>query len=584
MIATAESLLAIDVGTINTRVALFDIVEGSYRFIAAGSAQTTAFAPYRDVSEGFSRAIDNLQELTGRRFLGPDAQLIVPAQPDGSGVDKCICTLSAGGPLKVVAVGLLEDVSLQSVQNLVSTTYAQVVGAISLNDQRVTSQRLDSIIRLQPDLIVIGGGTDGGASKSIAGLLESVGLACYLTPKEQRPEILFVGNQSLLESVSTQFNGLASFQSAPNIRPALEGEQLLPAQRVLSDTYRKARMRSLGGVQMLSEQSGGFLMPTAAAFGRTIRFIGKELEQKHRGVLGVDLGAGAATLAASFGGDLYLDVLATLGLGIGMPNLLKHTTLGEIWQWVDEDVSQVALQDYIYNKMLYPASLPATVEELSLEYALACEMLRLVVRKARWTPPDRLVGAIPGFLPPFESIIASGSIFSHAPSNGRLLLTLLNALQPVGWSTLVLDQNQIAPMLGAAAESVPLLTLQALRDASNFVSLGMVFAPVGTARPGTPVMRVQVKYADGSETENEIKYGTIEAIHLPPGQTATVRLQPLHRFDIGMGVPGRGGTMKNVPGSEMGLVIDARGRALELPEDGAARREQLKQWLSALNG
>ncbi len=229
MIATAESLLAIDVGTINTRVALFDIVEGSYRFIAAGSAQTTAFAPYRDVSEGFSRAIDNLQELTGRRFLGPDAQLIVPAQPDGSGVDKCICTLSAGGPLKVVAVGLLEDVSLQSVQNLVSTTYAQVVGAISLNDQRVTSQRLDSIIRLQPDLIVIGGGTDGGASKSIAGLLESVGLACYLTPKEQRPEILFVGNQSLLESVSTQFNGLASFQSAPNIRPALEGEQLLPA-------------------------------------------------------------------------------------------------------------------------------------------------------------------------------------------------------------------------------------------------------------------------------------------------------------------------------------------------------------------
>ncbi|MBK8794150.1 MAG: glutamate mutase L, partial [Holophaga sp.] len=51
-VATAESLLAIDIGTINTRVALFDVVEGAYRFIAAGSAPTTVYAPYRNVTEG----------------------------------------------------------------------------------------------------------------------------------------------------------------------------------------------------------------------------------------------------------------------------------------------------------------------------------------------------------------------------------------------------------------------------------------------------------------------------------------------------------------------------------------------------
>jgi len=110
----------------------------------------------------------------------------------------------------------------------------------------------------------------------------------------------------------------------------------------------------------------------------------------------------------------------------------------------------------------------------------------------------------------------------------------------------------------------------------------MVIAPVGKANPGTPVLRLQVKYGDGSETALEVKYGNIETIPLPPGQTATLRLQPLHRFDIGMGAPGRGGTVKNVTGSDSGLIIDARGRPLNMLAEAGARRDQLKKWLAVL--
>ena len=66
----ADSLLAVDVGTVTTRAALFDVVEGHYRFIASGHASTTAAAPFRDVSEGVRQAIENLQTITGRKFLG----------------------------------------------------------------------------------------------------------------------------------------------------------------------------------------------------------------------------------------------------------------------------------------------------------------------------------------------------------------------------------------------------------------------------------------------------------------------------------------------------------------------------------
>ena len=104
----AESLLAIDVGTVTTQATLFDVVEGHYRFIAAGQAPTTAAAPFRDISEGVHQAIENLQNITGRMFFSSDYQLIMPMQ-EGVGVGSFAATISAGPALKTVVVGLLGD-------------------------------------------------------------------------------------------------------------------------------------------------------------------------------------------------------------------------------------------------------------------------------------------------------------------------------------------------------------------------------------------------------------------------------------------------------------------------------------------
>jgi hypothetical protein len=161
----ADSLLAIDVGATTTRVALFDVVEGRYRFVATGTAPTTVDAPFNDISEGVRMALDHLQSITGRTLVGPDELLIVPTSGDGSGVDTISATLSVGTPLRIVAVGLLEDVSLESARNLATTTYARVVENISLNDRRKPEARIDAILRLRPDLILAAGGTQNGASQ-----------------------------------------------------------------------------------------------------------------------------------------------------------------------------------------------------------------------------------------------------------------------------------------------------------------------------------------------------------------------------------------------------------------------------------
>lgn len=575
----ADSLLAIDVGSINTRASLFDVVDGSYRFLASGSAPTTAHAPYFDIGEGIRMALDRLQAITGKTLIGADEQLILPSKADGSGVDKVCATLSVGQPLKIVAVGLLEDVSLDSVRRLASSTYARLMDTISLTDRRKTETRMDTILRIRPDLILVAGGTEGGASQSVLKLLDAIGLACYLMPQEQRPEVLYAGNQALKPQVQEALGKLAPVTFAPNVRPTLTEEDLEPAIVHLASVYRSVRSRKLTGVQELDAWAGGGLIPTATGFGRVIRFLSRVYDQS-KGVLGIDVGAFATTLAAAFSGELYMGVHSHLGMSANLTQGWDLNEGGELMRWLHLPVPPQYVRDYLHNKFLFPGSLPATAEDLDIEQAVARQLMRSALLKTSEGFPSRVYRYGPQLTPWFEPVFASGAVITQAPSPAQSLLMLLDGLQPTGVTTLAVDYNHILPSLGAAAATNPVLAVQVL-EPNTFVSLGTIISPISEARPGTPILRVRMVQDDNSETSLEIKQGSLEMLHLPIGKVARLELRPLQRTDIGMGVAGRGGGLR-VVGGVLGVIIDARGRPLRLPDDAVQRREMIEKWRWAL--
>ncbi len=574
----ADSVLAVDIGAMHTRAVLFDVVEGQYRFVAAGKALSTAAAPLRDVSEGVRDAIGHLEAITGRTLLGRDHRLIMPVR-DGYGVGSFVATLSAGPVLRTVVAGLLEEVSLASVQRLARATYARVIEALSLNDRRKPEEQMDNLLRLQPDLILVAGGTNGGASRSLQNLLEIIGLACYLLPAEKRPAVLFAGNQEMSRVAEKYLQQLTSMlYMAPNLRPTLEKEDLLPAQRSLASLYVQLRASQLAGMDEILAWAGDQCLPTAYAEGRIIRFLS---EGYSKGILSVDIGATAIVLAAGFGGDLKVGVYPQFGLGEGMASLLRYTSLEDILRWLPLEITAEAVQDYLYHKALYPTTIPATVEELAIEQAVARQALGLAFASLSADFPSGAPRPAPGYPPYFEPILASGSVLSAAPTLGQALLILLDGLQPVGVTTIVLDQHNLLAALGATAERVPILPVQVL-DSGAFAVLATVVAPVVSARPGVPVLRARLLTQSGRETSLEIKQGTVEVMPLPPGETGRLYLQPLHRTNVGFG-PGRGGELP-VSGTVFGVVFDARGRPLSLPTDGGRRREWIKKWLWTLGG
>lgn len=567
-----ESLLAINLGSAYIRAALFDVADGQYRLLAAGAVARPVHAPLHGMTELVFQALEQIQASTERALLDEQKRLIQPSRADGAGIDQVVLTTSMTPKLRLAAVGLLEETSLESARRLAMAAHAAVVESITLNDRRKPETQMDAILRAEPDVILLTGGSDNGASRPVFKLAELITLVCRVLPQEKRPEVLYAGNPALAEKMLEVLGKWTTVHTAPNVRPAADEERLGPALEVLDRAAWEIRGRQMEQFHSLAGLSQAPPLSAAWAFGRLVRWI-SQTQDSPNGALGVDLGASAATVAAAQAGRFSLEVLPD-GLGSPMRRLAEEAHLEALRQWLPVPLATDVIRDYLWQKSLYPACLPLSQEALMIEQAAARLILQRALAAARrnW----------PGFPRHFDSILASGAVLSQAPTHGQALLMLLDGLQPLGTTDLTLDVNHLAVALGAAAGVNALLAVQVL-DSPAFLHLGTVLCPISSAKPGTSILKIRMETADGTAVLREIRQGSLVQLPLPPGREARLHLELLQRTELDFGGGGRR-RVYEVLGGACGVVIDARGRPLKLPRDEGQRCELLKKWRQALGG
>jgi len=577
---SADTILAVDFGTATTRVLLFDVVADVYRFVGYGEAPTTVDAPYHEASEGLRHALAELEAVTGRVVVDDNARLLMPAAPDGRGVDSFVVTASAGPTVRGILVGLLPDVSLDGVRQIAGSSYIAIRDTFSLGDTRGQDQQIDAVIAAHPDLIVIAGGTDGGASDALLKLIETVSLACHLLPPGNRARALFAGNADLQPRMQELLGRVATVTGAANVLPDLSRPQLGPARAALGQVYAALRVEQLGGFSDLSQWAGGRITPTAQAEGQYVRYLSK-LPEGQRGVLSVNVGSANTSVAAAWNGQLYLTVRPELGVGVAAANALGDTPVDQISRWLPFGISDDDLRGFVLNKSAFPHTVPAEPEDLWLELALARQVIRAAVRRARPDWPENAPGPRPELLPWFSLILGVGAVLGRAPKPGLAALVLLDALQPGGITRLVADGQHLAAALGAVAYVNPLATAQ-VHDSLAFTDLGLAVSLVGRGRAGEAACQVKLVEDGGAEREVEVAYGTLEVLPLPMGRSAKLSVKPRTGYNVGQGV-GRGRTL-TVTGGAVGVIIDARGRPIAFPRAPEQRQEMVKQWIFKLGG
>ena len=581
---------ATDCGSTTTKAILIEKKPEGYRQTFRGEAPTTVEAPFEDVTRGVLNSLAELEELSGRRIL--DGERIITPSNGNEGVDIYISTSSAGGGLQMMVAGVVKQMTAESAQRAALGAGAIVMDVLASNDRRPPHEKIELIRRLRPDMFLMSGGTDGGTVTHVVEMAE------FLAAANPRPRlgtgynlpVIYAGNTSAREAVQERLGKKTELRLTENLRPVLERENLGPAREEIHEIFLKHVMAQAPGYRKLMTWVGAPIMPTPAAVGWIIQTIARN---QGINVIGVDIGGATTDVFSVFGEVFNRTVSANLGLSYSISNVLAEAGLANILRWVPFDVDETHLRDTIKNKMIRPTTIPHTLEELKIEQAISREALRLAfiqhkalavslkgVQRTRTISEsfdESTSGQTIIDMATLDLLVGSGGVLSHAPRRSQSMLMMVDAFQPVGVTRLAVDSIFMMPHLGVLAQ----INQKAAEEVffhDCIIELGPCVASITPGKPGHPVFSYEMETGEG------VKRGTIPAgeMLLEPlalGKTAKLRLNPARGIDVGAG---KGRPLEaTVSGGVVGILFDARGRPLRIPEKN--RSETVERWARAVD-
>jgi len=585
MAESPTSILFADIGAAATKVGLLGLVAGQYRILGATRTPTTAAAPYHDVMVGVRQAIMQLQALTGRRLLDRQGDLIQPARADGDGADAFTAVASAAMPLRTAVIGLSRDYSVTGALRAVNSAYAFVEHTIAVDEESGrwgttaqagraggSSDAVEKLALLQPDVIIMVGGTDGGAVTPLlemANIVAAIGAALDPT---QRPPIIFAGNQDARSQVAERIGSLMELRAVDNVLPALDRLNPGPLQTELENIYRQQRVEKIPGLAQLTAWAPHGILTAADSFTRIAEYLAHKFQLR---VLAIDLGAGATTLIHADEAQLKRAIFAEWSVGYGLAQLVDGVGMEKIMRWLPPSFEVGPVHAQLLNQALHPTVTPTRWHDLTALNAAGRELL--IKATQLWQDDPALT------LRDSDLILLTGAPLAQGSKPAALLLMLLDALDVRGIYSVAADTMGLAPALGAVASLNAEAAAQAL-ESDCLVTWGTVFVPELAPRSGEPiVLNVQVQPARGGRLEAEIKYGSLELIPLGEGEKAQVELR-----GTGSVRWGKNGTVtgvknnvfkREVQGGTAGLLIDARGRPLPFIENLERQRDKAQEWM-----
>ena len=588
-----QTIIATDCGSTTTKAILIEKKPEGYRQTFRGEAPTTVEAPFEDVTRGVLNAIAEVEELSGRTILDGET-IITPSAAGGDpqrGVDIYISTSSAGGGLQMMVAGAVQSMTGESAQRCALGAGAIVMDVLASNDGRLPHEKIERIRSLRPDMILLSGGTDGGTVTHVVEMAE------YIAAAEPRPRLgmsynlplIYAGNKDVRPRIQEILGQKTALTITDNIRPVLERENLTPARNKIHDLFLEHVMAQAPGYKKLISWAGAPIIPTPAAVGMIMESLAR---RDGINLIGVDIGGATTDVFSVFNGVFNRTVSANLGMSYSISNVLTEAGLANIMRWVPFSIEEQTLRNRIKNKMIRPTTIPQTLDELQIEHAISREALRLALDHhkslatgLKGVQQERTIsdifeqkgsGSTLIDMLKLDLIVGSGGILSHAPRRVQSMLMMVDAYQPLGVTTLAVDSIFMMPHLGVLSTvNEQAATEVFVKDC--LVYLGTCVAPIGQGKDGDQCLAYTITFEGGRGTESgSLAFGELKLMSLSLDEQAKIELRPAKGVDVG---EGKGNTStRSLKGGVVGLLLDGRGRPLQLPVDQQMRVSALSRW------
>ena len=381
--ASANSLLVADCGTVFTKVSLFGLVEGQYRLMARGEAPTTILPPQSDITHGIIEAIGIIEQVTGRQFLS-QGQLVTPEDENGDGIDAFITTISAGGPIQLVVLGAvnstLEALGEQAVSGLYAETHAlpspsfvaanaTVPVAVGSSDQSQRMQgwtperlalewerQLGHMHEIQPHAALIVGMADGPAGP--VPLQEACQLLInFAKDREERygfkadentaqTAVLYAGAEQYKDAVRQMLYGVADVTRVDTL---VSRAQLGSISIAVGTLHERNILQRIPGYNRVQAWSSAEPVATATSLSSLVRFLAQHYAMN---VTAVDVGGATTTIMlAGEQGEFVPNVNASVGVASGMGAVLQQVGVQRIARWLPFALSEEELRQFVLSRV-----------------------------------------------------------------------------------------------------------------------------------------------------------------------------------------------------------------------------------------
>lgn len=397
-----KPILLVDFGSTYTKVTAVDLDENA---ILGTEASFTTVAT--DINEGLNNALAKMQEKTG------------PIEFE----ETYACSSAAGG-LKMIAIGLVPELTVQAAREASLGAGAKIMKTYSY---QLTRGDVREINALNPDIILLTGGTDGGNSECI------LHNAKRLKDLEKDVPIVLAGNRCCADECEDILEGRQVYP-VENVMPSLGKINIGPTQQVIRDIFLKQIVQGKGLTEA-SDLMSDIIMPTPSAMLEAMVLLadGTKEENGIGGLIGVDLG-GATTDVYSIAAGTPTS-MKTVYKGIPEP-YAKRTVEGDIGMRYSirgiqdavgtETLAEISgltvdkVADGITYLETYKDTIPFNEDLIQLDYALAAGAVKTAVMRHAgtveqvYTPMGETYVQSGKDLRAVKNIIVTGGALIHA--------------------------------------------------------------------------------------------------------------------------------------------------------------------------
>ncbi|HHW80690.1 MAG TPA: DNA mismatch repair protein MutL [Bacteroidales bacterium] len=397
--------LTADFGSTYTKLTAIDATKAEV--IGTSAAFTTIDT---DVMEGYNCALQRLEEKIGVFKY-----------------DQLLCCSSAAGGLKMVALGLVPELTAKAARMAASSAGAKVVKTYAFE---ISKAEQNEICAIDPDLVLLCGGTDGGNKEVI------ISNARKLCEIDRNFSTIVAGNKSASDEVEKVFSESGKdFVITENVMPEFNKLNIEPAKQKIKELFI-SKIIDAKGLNKVQSMTNSEIIPTPLAVlnGCELLSKGTDTTEGIGDLMAVDIG-GATTdvYSISAGTPTFENVMikglpepynkrtveGDLGMRYSLPPLADQTDLNALSSEIGIDVDDIL--KWIETCKKFPNTLAdKNSHNQKVEEGLAKSALKIAV--------ERHTGKVESTFTPFgEMYIVTGKDLTKVGSVVGIGGVLVNA-------------------------------------------------------------------------------------------------------------------------------------------------------------